>query len=152
MSVIRVPELIDPDGNSQRLYGDTSGRQIVRPADGEKMWSYAGIVEEIVDDTNLSGGYESLVGTAVPSGEVWVIENITVLYDGTLPARQLVVIVGLANGMEIKDGSFLARNRFYRIQGPVTMQAGDYVKFLMQNSTAGDTAYLKYAGYKMATP
>jgi hypothetical protein len=145
--------LLGYDGaNYQKMLTDSSGRQIVRPADGEKMWSYAGIVEENIYDGNLSGGNEAMNGTAVPSGEVWVIENITVYYYGTLPGRQMVQIDGLGNLLTIKDDSYLTNARYYRMQGPITMQAGDNVRFRMINSTAGDTAYLKYAGYKMATP
>jgi len=113
------------------------------------LFGFGGIVEEALADTNLDAGTNYLNGAAVPAGEIWVVQNITVRYLGTAPSQMLVIVNGLASGLSLLNVANPSQDFWYTWQGSCILQEGDYVRLIVYGATAGDEVYFRYAGYRM---
>lgn len=113
------------------------------------LWGFGGVVEEALSNTDLASGVNYLNGTPVPAGEVWVVQNVSMEYDGTAPTRVGITVVGLADHLTVLDVSDPAAYRWHPWNGVVVLQEGDYMQGFVSGATAGDDLYFRYAGYKM---
>ena len=127
----------------------STGRLNVDARDGDKIWSYSGIVEESSENLSLTGGAEIVSGTPVPAGEIWKITHITYRYGGTVPATLVIQVQGLASAIVIVSNSTMVTGIWYIVPVELYMQADDYITYRMLVATATDTARLRYAGVKM---
>ena len=113
------------------------------------LWGYNDVVSEAVDDLNLAAGTNSVVGATVPAGEVWIVSTITgVVVSATASILNLFITVG---GIDIiiKAVTPPTSGAVYLETGQFVLKAGDKVFIRVFTATAGDDAYLRYAGYKM---
>lgn len=124
----------------------------VIPGSGEKLFGFSGIVEEDLYTLNLAAGVNTLSGTSVPSGEIWVVTQVSLLYVGTPPTKMESSALGLAGGLCVLCVTSIEGNRWYTDTVHVILQAGDYMGARVEGATAGDDFYFRYAGYKLAAP
>ena len=113
------------------------------------LWGYNNTVSESVANTNLGAGYQTLDGTAVPAGEVWVISAVGGFFvSATVTA---LVLIAMVNGVPVPIKSVLApTGSFWHCEtGQFVLREGDYVQLRLETCTAGDDGYLNYGGSKM---
>lgn len=113
------------------------------------LWGFGGVVEEKVQDTGLDAGDNNLGGAAVPAGEIWVVTSASCLYVGTAPDKMRIYAVGLASALPLLEETSVVSDVFCSWSGTAVLQEDDYVRLWVKGATAGDDAYLYYAGYKM---
>lgn len=148
-----IPVTVDDDGHLQvDLLAITAGDNLigrVDARDGDKIWSFAGIVDEAVTDLDLSTGLNTLNGTPVPPGEIWCITLLNFQQVGTSPSDVSLQFRNLAGG--ITYIVILTPPSYKHYSYPMTtyMYEGNYVRAYIQGATAGADAYLKYCGWKM---
>ena len=113
------------------------------------LFGYNDTVAESVVDTNLGAGVQSLLGTVVPAGEVWVITAVSVRID----SASATSLYGLAviNSVEVPFISAVPPSSatWYVACCQVVLKEGDRMKWIATGITAGDDGYLRYSGYKM---
>lgn len=127
------------------LWGWLSSQWIKLPI----LWGFGGVVEEALSNTSLPAGNSTIDATAVPANEIYVIENICYMYNGTAPTRLEVQVVGLAAAFRLEYNTSITSQVWYSWSGRVVLQEADYLSLNIVGATAGDTAHLRYAGYKM---
>lgn len=106
-------------------------------------------VSEKKYEMDLPGGSSSLLGTAVPTGEVHVITQASILYLGTSPTN--IDIRANIGGVDIiitRQPSPVS-NVMYDRQGWWVLAAGDYMKAAVDGATLHDNLYLWYSGFKI---
>ncbi len=161
-SGIMVPVNVDTDGNLQvdilaslpagtneigavqaREYGWDGAAWRKQP----QALGYSGIIGEALSNTSLAAGANSIDSAAVPAGQVWVVENVIMRYDGTVAAVIL--------GMDILRGATTYRifgvqppvtTVWYDRQGAWTLTAADKLRLRILGATLNDDAYLQYSG------
>jgi len=113
------------------------------------LFGFGGIVEESLSYTNLDAGSNWLYGTYVPAGELWIIQNAMISYQGTAPTWLEILAAGLGGTITLLAVDSPAVNRGYPWGGNCILQEGDQMAGKVSGATAGDNMYLRYAGYKM---
>lgn len=104
---------------------------------------------EEVFDTNASAGSNFLNGSAVPSGEIWIV---TILGARNLTRDPSVIYLGIYDGTArryLGGKATPGTNIHFTMTGPFILKAGDYVTALIMGCGAGDDIYLEANGYKM---
>ena len=123
----------------------------VQLASGNKFFGFYAILEEAVQNEALSAGTNNLDGTPVPAGDIWCIQNVSLVYVGTVPTRMRIGIIGLAAIMYVFTQASPVSGLIYPLQINIHLQVGDYVRAEVTGATVGDKVYLRYAGLKMYT-
>lgn len=124
----------------------------VKDKDGDKIFSFKGIISEWVRNENLPGGDVHLEGTPVPAGEVWNITQTYCLYSGTAPRGLVIYAITGGRSIMIHDTRNPGVDRYYPQPCNVYLREGDRVALFIQGATAGDIGELGYAGIKMTAP
>lgn len=117
--------------------------------DGDKIWSFGGIVEEEVENTDLDDGNNFITGSIIPSGEIWVIARCSFLTDSASATRIQMYASGVAVAQYLFDEMYNNDGLWRVAKGPIYMQENDYFRARIFNATAGDEGLLRYSGYKM---
>lgn len=104
----------------------------------------------IGSNSNLSAGYNAFNSGVVPSGYIYVITNITIMYTGTAPN-----VLGV--GANISTAGYMLRNWqtivsavYFGDTFNVVLAAGDYLTGFVWGATATDSCVLRSVGYSMA--
>lgn len=114
------------------------------------LWGYTDRYAERVSDLNADAGQNSLDGTVVPAGEVWMVEVISAQNATTsISAIILQVTDGSAYAEMARNNSPASGNNV-NWYGRVTMKEGDKVHIIFDGCISGDDLYLDVWGYKMA--
>lgn len=111
------------------------------------------IAEVSVSDLNLSAGTNTLYGTAVASGKVQKITVACWQIEGTAPTDSILFVDGLASGIVLAtDYAPATANVWWAWKGETYLQEGDRLAVTIRGATAGDNAYLRYAGVELDAP
>lgn len=112
-------------------------------------WGISDSVSEAVSDTNLGAGTQTLSTTPIPAGEVHVASAINFRVDSATCTRgQLQIVIGGVSLVILTQASPVAYT-WYLKTGEFVLAEDDYIALSMTGLTAGDDAYLRYAGYRM---
>jgi len=98
---------------------------------------------------NAVGGVDTLSSTAVPAGEVHVIETIGCTDLTNVPTYNLIQTVKDGIGLILADLVQSAANRYTYWNGRITLWPGDYIACTFYGAVAGDDLYVRFGGYKM---
>jgi hypothetical protein len=115
-------------------------------------WAYDGRWSEDLGETKSGDGTYSASSTAVPAGEVWVLEHAFCV--NTTGARGLLIITAYTTALEhrlVHDPS-PAQDEHFGWTGHLTLKEGDYIKILQASCLAGDIIYSGVWGHKMVVP
>jgi len=112
-------------------------------------WGYTGVVNQQVIDLNAAAGQNILSGSAVPAGEVWVIEVISVFNNTTACAKVVVDIVSDGQETELLYETTIVVGQRYIFDGRVTLNVGDYINVYFIDCVAGDDLYMRLHGNRM---
>jgi len=104
---------------------------------------------ERTSNLNASAGTNVLSATAVPSGEVWIIQSAGAFNINTNPTTiNVSVFDGAVDGTIASQASPGINVRVLGT-GAFLMKEGDYVRAIFEGCVAGDDIYLDVWGYKM---
>lgn len=107
-------------------------------------------VGEQVVNNNLAAGFNLLKTTAVPSGEVHVIKNISARYAGTVTTVFFIVYHHSQFGdLSLYGTTTVVANTIYDRQTDIVMIEDDYIQLGVFNATLNDDAELNITGYKV---
>lgn len=137
------PVLVDEAGHLQI--------DITTIADGGFLFKVSDHIQAIVSELGSSGGTRPLYSSAVPAGEIWVIQNACAWDETSAPAY---VYVGQRNGsFNMACGKKLspAADELVFINNPMILKAGWKVVAQVGGVVAGDNIYLQYSGYIVKT-
>jgi len=142
----------DVDSLVRQGRSDALGQAIIVPAADEKLLGFSGTVSQALADTNLSAGANSLIGTTVPAGEVWIITALLLRYDG--PSATNLYAYGSVGGVTVLFGNVAnpTTTKWYDFTINLALAAGDKFVGYVTPATAGDNLYFRYAGYKTVAP
>jgi len=139
---------LDLDGSgrlSANAHGYIAGAWQKQPL----AWGISDSVSEAVSDTNLGADTQTLSTTPILAGEVHVASAINFRVDSATCTRgQLQIVVGGVSLVILTQASPVAYT-WYLKTGEFVLAEGDYIALSMTGLTAGDDAYLRYAGYRM---
>ena len=113
------------------------------------LWGYNDTVSEEVENTNLAAGYNQLLGTLVPSGEVWVITGASIRYTGTSPTSIVLAAFIGAVGIVYVVQATPTSGLWYPCVITAILKGDDQMRAEVFGATATDDFVMRYAGYKM---
>lgn len=113
-------------------------------------FGYSELITEGVDNTSLAAGSNNLDTGTVPAGEIWVITNIAIRYDGTVSSVSLTVALIIDTVlMGIFGQKPPVSTVWYDRQGWWVLDAGDYIRLEVGGATMNDDAYLRVVGFRV---
>jgi len=107
------------------------------------------VVGQMFTET-AGAGDNTLTGTVVPAGEIWVIQAICASDITSNTTRIYVRAWGGALPMVIADEYVVTAGHWVTMQAEMLLKEGDYITAFFVGCTAGDDLYLRWWGYKMA--
>ena len=115
---------------------------------GLPLW-YGGRVIQQVATNNATAGINSLEGSTVPAGEIWVIQVANAIDINSTLNR--ILIYCLADGIALMLASeySVPANHWVIVYPQIVIVPGDHLVAFFDSCTAGDDLYLRYAGYKV---
>jgi len=114
------------------------------------LWGYTDRYAEVEENTSAVAGFNWLVFSTVPAGEVWVVTGLCWVNVNTACS---MIIADLFDGVTLYGLAVEApavANGYYSILCNITMKAGDCLKVLFGGCTLNDDIYAWAFGYKMA--
>jgi len=114
------------------------------------VWGYSGRWAEHQEDLNATVTYDSLTFTAVPPGEVWVLQAVDAWDVNSDPSRIQFSVTG--DGVTTRLQHTLTPGISIPVYwtGTVVLKEGDRVLVGFYGTVAGDDLHANVRGYKMA--
>lgn len=124
----------------------------VQAPTGDKIFAFESVVANTVTDADLDTGVNVLDSGSVPSGKVWVITNMQLLYTGTAPSVMVISIFHDGVEHQLTRIPGVASPSALLWQGHVYLDGSDVIRSSVGGATATDDLALSYAGYQMDAP
>jgi len=113
------------------------------------LWGYSGVYAEVVSELTAVAPDDSINGTAVDPGEVWVVKGLSA-QDANNAFTTLTLGFNHDGAWHwVKRQTTIAVGEIVVWDGEVILDAGDYVHASFAGVTANDDLYLYVWGYKM---
>jgi hypothetical protein len=97
----------------------------------------------------LTAVNQTLAMTAVPSGYIVVLTNMSFRYNGTAPNRVEFNLIDGAVTYEVWGVKPSVANTVYSWQGQLPMIPSEYIGVFLQTPTLNDDIYIDLLGYTM---
>ena len=108
---------------------------------------YSGVVAYDLKNTSLAAGSNNLDSPVVPTGWVWIITAISIMYIGTVPTNIGVNINHDTVMPRIFRQLSPASGAIYDRQGYWVLNEGDYLRGYVTGATLNDDLYLGIYGH-----
>ena len=112
-------------------------------------FGFSGQVERLWTDTNLSAGANTVDDSAVPAGEIWIITQLSIMYDGTAPDDIQFAIRTVAQQIELFEVKDPVPSIFYDRQGWWILVQGDKLRLSCSGATAGNDLLGRAMGFRV---
>jgi len=106
-------------------------------------------VGEKLQDDDLAEGSNNLLGTVVPAGEIWIIQNATILCSGTSPSKLAILLATATGTLCLRWVASPVADDYYTWTGTCILKEGERMQGRVLGATAGDMLFFRYAGYRM---
>jgi len=116
----------------------------------DQLISFKGVYAERVSDLNAGVGINSLTGSVVPVGEVWVVAGCVAFNNISACTTISVNYVHDGNTIDLNIAANPPAVTPAQYQGQIYLDAGDYLKAWFVGCTAGDDLYFSVFGHKMS--
>lgn len=163
------PLLVDAYGNVIISGADDSGtsRQLKTDGSGRLMTVSMGMIEgsyhsnpiifgasgqkiDNVTNNSIPAGTSNQPGATVPSGEVWVLTNISILTSAAIAAGYInVSIAGTGGSANLFRQNNPAASILYSIQGYWVLFPGAYINYLIVGGVAAAIFVGSATGFRM---
>ncbi len=124
----------------------------VTPATDHVFIAYKDTVFERVSIATAPAGNNDLDGTAVPSGEIHVIQAVSLKDSTSVPAALELHIVRGGNTYVLFANYSPNADEHSFWAGHVVLEEGDFVRGIVLGATLNDALILTYQGYKFDAP
>jgi len=115
---------------------------------GIPLW-YNAPVGESLSNLNAQSGVNSLTGSTVPAGELWIIESASAI-DNTSALDYVAIRVSTGTfWTSIIRKQSVAIAEEVIVNAEVVLSPGYYLYAVFSNCAAGDDIYFRYIGYKV---
>jgi len=116
------------------------------------LWHYYDRYAELKRNSSHPAGSVNLESTAVPTGEVWVVQRAMALnYDSTSTTID-IYFGGIGISFRIDRNPTVGANTKVIIQGPLTLKAGDFLTAVFEGTALNAVCDFSLVGYKMRAP
>jgi len=112
------------------------------------IFGYNAQYAEYGSDLNPAGGTVVKTMSAVPSNEIWILQQVS-LRNVARGARMIAHIYDGTNEYDLIDQTTGGANYRAIWTGAVVMAPGDYIRLAFYSTTAGDDLYWQARGCKM---
>lgn len=124
----------------------------VQSTGADKISGFSALIHETPLDYSLDAGTNNVDGTAVPTGEIWILQSVCAYVASASITRFSIDIIRDGAAHILENVISPVDERWYTWAGGVYMDAGDYVRLHIEDATAGDDGVLDYTGIKMTVP
>lgn len=113
------------------------------------LWGYSDRYAERKVNTDAAAGTNTLDFTAVPAGEVWVVNSIAAVdQNSAITAIWITANLAGVNYFLLVQASPVA-GTWYFWNGNIVMKAGDYIQVFFLGTVLNDDIDARACGYKM---
>lgn len=112
-------------------------------------WGYSDVYSQAVYEPNVAAGDKVLVFSAVPAGQVWVINHVCA-YSGQANATRVEFLVEV-EGVQINvvRAAYPTANLSVNWDGFLVMKPTDYIQVVFRGCVLNDDLWAQAAGYRM---
>jgi hypothetical protein len=114
----------------------------------ENFPRYKEILEESVGDASLSAGDNTLNGSVVPAGEIWLVTLVYMDVISTDVTKTQIRVSGLASLQHLYTFPTPLNDTWMGGVTNALLQEGDKMQLFIEGAAAGDDGYLRYSGWK----
>ena len=116
------------------------------------LLGYSDVLRARASNTDLSTGYNALTLGPVPSGELWVLTSISVLYAGGSVSGVTMYIV-LSDGTTLWSEHSITSAKYYNFPGPgpVILEPGESILLHIYGAIAVDDDQFHISGWIVET-
>jgi len=113
------------------------------------LLGYSGRIAFQAYDPNLSADYSTLYASVVPPGEIHVVTNIAIRYDGA--TSTMIMCGGLYDGIFVPllVQSSPVSVTWYPLFSNIILAPGDSLLLTILGATLNDDAYMRHSGYRV---
>ena len=112
-------------------------------------WGFNERLTDVVFSTTMPAGDSSLNHTAVPAGEVWVVQYATVYTVSASCVRVVTTAIGSDGICPLAVNTPILTSTYYPTSLELSLSEGDLIYSRFYTMTLNDTAYSYLWGYKM---
>ena len=112
------------------------------------QFGFSGVATQAFSNTNLSAGNNSIDGSAVPAGEIWIITNVVLIYFGTVTRIFARSKIGGSYFTIFAEETPVTGKRYDR-SGWWVFDSGDCINMATEGATVGDDIYLEMIGFRV---
>ena len=113
-----------------------------------QLLAYRDVVRQTANDPSCPGGLVVFNLASVPTGEVWVIENVSLLCDTHTVTVMYLQIISGGIGYYVFSTVAPVVHQFYNFTGQLTMKAADYLRASFLNPAVADYVSVTALGHK----
>lgn len=150
---VLIPLTVDADGHLQiDLKTITAGNNLigrVDARDGDKIFSIDEAIKLYKIEIDIAGGAENFDTPTVPAGYIYVINSISWVYTGTIPARVVIYVIIAGSGFVAQDQKSGTSQQYEQIYGTFYLGEGDKIRMSVISGTLDDLIELTGIGYSM---
>ena len=113
------------------------------------LFGYGEIYRERIEDLNADVTFDSLSGSVVPEGEIWIVNTVLATDIVSNLARISIYITG--DGVTTDLDQVVSPVKFTpaKFSGHAVMVEDEFVGAYFEGTVAGDDIFLSVRGYKM---
>ena len=99
---------------------------------------------------DATAGNHTLESTAVPTGELWVVQQVSSINMNTAVTKIRLGVTTESTGCGLKDEVPAAADQWVTWGGQITLKEGDKIYVIFYGCNAGDDIILRWWGYKVS--
>jgi hypothetical protein len=146
-----VTHVISDAGNNN--IGDvdvlTMPTVVIKPVNSGSLFAIESDIGNNLENLTLSAGVNNLDSSAVPTGKIWIITSIVMIYTGTVATVILrAQLIRSSTIIRLFGVNTPTSGLPYDRQGHWVLMAGDVLRMSITNATLNDDAEFSFTGWQ----
>ena len=114
------------------------------------IFGYNSTVEGVTTAVSGGSGGDVLESSTVPSGELWILNNVGVIDQNHVPTRITIYLVRSGEVYPLVSTASISANIWTVWHGKIVMKSGDKVTVYFGGATLDDALKITWLGYKVS--
>jgi len=113
------------------------------------LLGYSGPIGDQINENNAAAGFDALLASAVPAGEIWVVTSVSGRDVTTAITKIIIYFTRGTDSFFVAGVQSPAKDQFLTWSGQIVLIPGDELKVGFWGTVAGDDIEMTYSGYRV---